>query len=157
MYWSLRPSYRTLDPSRPTSVTNYGRTNGYPRCRSLAFHTQRVSIHLQFYRQSLTKPNGRQKACQLIEFHLKTLPLLSLAADIRFLLILNSKESSGSKAVKVATWSQSNSVRSNGWRRSSWLLAVARSSWLMQSAKISTLSWILFFPVSSWREAMPSM
>jgi len=74
--------------------------NGFQTPLRRKFHKLKVLIHLWFSLPPLIKPSGKHKDFQLIEFLLKTPPLLFLATDIHSLLILNFKVRNGLRVKK---------------------------------------------------------
>lgn len=112
-----------------------GRTNGYLTSLSRRFLSLKELTLLLYSPALLTKPYGREKVFLLIECLLRT-PLLSTTAlDTHLLLILNYKDSLGSRVRKAVICKSSNSVKRDGPRRLRWPYLTVRSLWLRLSVK----------------------
>lgn len=147
------PSSHISGLSCTPSETDSGENNGSQISLKRRFPLLMVLTRLWCFQTNLCKPCGLSKNFQQIVFHLKTLPLLYLAADTLWLLILNFKVSDGLKAKKALPWYSFNCHKINGWSVLSWLSQLVRFLWLKQLVKTSMLSLIHFCLVPSSREA----
>jgi len=152
MPWSQQPSCLTLVHSHTLSETIYGKMSGLTILLRGRSHTPSELTHLVFLPLHLSKPFGKEKVFQQIEFPLRMLQSSHLVTDIHWSLIHNYKAKSGSRVEKAARWSPSNCHKEDGLRESKWLFQTVTFWWLNPLEKTLMPFLILFCRDNSSRK-----
>lgn len=130
MHLSQQLSSHTLVHSHTASEISSGKKSGLMTSLRRRFHTPKVLTHLESSPPHQSKPSGKEKVFQLIEFPSKMLLSWPPVTDIHLSLIHNCKDRNGLRVELELTWSPSNFHKKDGWRELKWLSLMVMFSWL---------------------------